>query len=114
MSNTYTLVASPLFKLSQQRLAAFLTEKDSATLADNTLANIKQRLQQDLTVQPRLAPISERLLALGITEYRQWQVDQHNMVFCRIDEQKQRIELLLLMDSRQNIQKLLFELTLLI
>ena len=114
MSNTYTLVASPLFKLSQQRLAAFLTEKYSATLADNTLANIKQRLQQDLTVQPRLAPISERLLALGITEYRQWQVDQHNMVFYRIDEQKQRIELLLLMDSRQNIQKLLFELTLLI
>lgn len=113
MSNTYTLVASPLFKLSQQRLAAFLTEKYSAALADNTLANIKQRLRQDLAAQPGLAPISERLLAIGITEYRQWQVDKHNMVFYRVDEQKQRIELLLLMDSRQNLQKLLFELNLL-
>lgn len=114
MSNAYTLVASPLFKLSQQRLVAFLTEHYSASLASKTVAYIKQRLSQELPAQPKLAPISERLLALGITEYRQWQVDQHNMVFYRVDEQKQRIELLLLMDSRQNVQKLLFELMLLI
>jgi toxin ParE1/3/4 len=114
LSNAYALVASPLFKLSQQRLAAFLTKRYSSTLAGNTLANIRQRLKQDLAVQPRLAPISERLLALGITEYRQWQVDEHNIVFYRVDEQKQRIELLLLMDSRQNAPKLLFELMLLV
>ena len=110
MSSTYTVVASPLFKLSQQRLAAFLTEKYSATLTQNTLMNIKQ----DLATHPTLAPISERLLALGIADYRQWQVDQHNLLFYRLDEQKQRIELLLLMDSRQNLQKLLFELMLLV
>ena len=114
MSSTYTLVASPLFKLSQQRLAAFLTEKYSATLTQNTLTNIKQRTKQDLAIHPTLAPISERLLALGVADYRQWQVDQHNLLFYRLDEQKQRIELLLLMDSRQNLQKLLFELMLLI
>ena len=114
MSNSYTIVASPLFKLSQQRLAAFLTEKYSANLAQNTLAHMKQRIQQDLTCQPTLAPISERLLALGIADYRQWQVDQHNLMFYRVDGQKQRIELLLLMDSRQNLQKLLFELMLLV
>lgn len=114
MSSTYTLVASPLFKLSQQRLAAFLTEKYSSALAQNTMASIKQRIKQDLTSHPTLAPISERLLALGIADYRQWQIDQHNLLFYQLDEQKQRIELLLLMDSRQNLQKLLFELMLLI
>jgi toxin ParE1/3/4 len=114
LSSTYTLVASPLFKLSQQRLAAFLTEKYSSALAQNTVANIKQRIKQDLAIQPSLAPVSERLLALGVADYRQWQVDQHNLLFYRLDEQKQRIELLLLMDSRQNVQKLLFELMLLV
>lgn len=114
MSNAYAIVASPLFKLSQQRLVAFLTEKYSATLTQNTLAHIKQRIKQDLATHPTLAPISERLLALGIADYRQWQVDQHNLLFYRVDGQKQRIELLLLMDSRQNLQKLLFELMLLV
>jgi toxin ParE1/3/4 len=114
LSSTYTVVASPLFKLSQQRLAAFLTEKYSATLTQNTLMNIKQRIKQDLAKHSTLAPISERLLALGIADYRQWQVDQHNLLFYRLDEQNQRIELLLLMDSRQNLQKLLFELMLLV
>lgn len=113
MSNSYTIVASPLFKLSQQRLTAFLTEKYSSTLAQTTLVHIKQRLQQNLATHPTLVPISERLLSLGITDYRQWQVDQHNLLFYRLDDQKQRIELLLLMDSRQNLQKLLFELMLL-
>ncbi|WP_027672283.1 type II toxin-antitoxin system RelE/ParE family toxin [Rheinheimera baltica] len=113
MSNAYAIVASPLFKLSQQRLTAFLTEKYSSTLAHSTLVHIKQRLQQDLATHPTLAPISERLLTLGIADYRQWQVDKHNLLFYRVDDQKQRIELLLLMDSRQNLQKLLFELNLL-
>ncbi|MEO3865211.1 hypothetical protein [Rheinheimera fenheensis] len=61
-----------------------------------------------LTSQPTLAPICKRLLALGGADYRQWQVDQHNLVFYRVDDAQKRIELLLLMDSRQNQQKLLF------
>ena len=113
MSSFYTIVASPLFKLSQQRLKAFLTEKYSSVLAQNTLANIKQRIKQDLTIHPTLAPISERLLALGVADYRQWQVDQHNLVFYRVDDAQKHIELLLLMDSQQNLQKLLFKLMLL-
>ncbi|MEO3677675.1 hypothetical protein ABGI61_01485 [Rheinheimera sp. FR7-31] len=55
-----------------------------------------------------MAPICKRLLALGGADYRQWQVDQHNLVFYRVDDAQKRIELLLLMDSRQNQQKLLF------
>ena len=114
MSKPYAVVASPLFKLSQQRLRAFLTEQYSAALAKTTLAHIKHRIMQDLAAHPSVAPVSERLLALGIADYRQWQVDQHNMLFYQIDEAKKRIELLLLMDSRQSLQKLLFELMLLV
>ena len=114
MSKPYAVVASPLFKLSQQRLSAFLTEQYSAALAKTTLAHIKLRIMQDLVAHPSVAPVSERLLALGIADYRQWQVDQHNVLFYQIDEAKKRIELLLLMDSRQSLQKLLFELMLLV
>ncbi len=109
----YTIVASPLFKLSQQRLKAFLTAKYGATLAIEALNSIKNQIRQQLPANPELAPISERLQALGIKDYRQWQVDKHNMVFYRVDHQQQQIALLAMMDSRQNIRKLLFELMLL-
>lgn len=45
------------------------------TLAKATLSNIKHRIKQDSAAQPSLAPVSERLLALGVADYRQWQVD---------------------------------------
>ena len=114
MTSGYTLVASPLFRLSRQRLQAFLTEKYSAELADKTLAGIKEQITTTLPTQPLIAPISERLFKLGLTEYRQWQLDKHNLLFYQVDTKQQQLDLLLLMDSRQNVQKLLYELTLLL
>lgn len=113
MNNHYIIVASPLFKLSLQRLKAFLTAAASEQLATTTLADIQQQISQHLPTLPALASISERLLELGIPDYRQWQLDKHNLLFYRINEAEQRIELLLVMDSRQSLRKLLFELNLL-
>lgn len=109
----YSIVASSLFKLSQQRLKAFLTAKYSAMLAVEVLNSIKNQIQQQLPANPELAPVSERLIALGVNDYRQWTLDKHNMLFYRVNHSLQRIELLAVMDSRQNIRKLLFELMLL-
>ncbi|OBP13114.1 hypothetical protein A5320_19880 [Rheinheimera sp. SA_1] len=117
MNNHYIIVASPLFKLSLQRLKAFLTAAASEQLATTKLADIQQQIGQQLPTQPptheELAPICERLLKLGIPDYRQWQLDNHNLLFYRVNAAEQRIELLLVMDSRQSLCKLLFELNLL-
>lgn len=113
MHNPFRIVASPLFKLSLQRLKAFLTSSFGDELATTTLATIQLQINQQLPTQPELAPISERLLELGIPDYRQWQLDKHNLLFYRVNEADQRIELLLVMDSRQSLRKLLFELNLL-
>ncbi|MBU1437965.1 MAG: hypothetical protein KKF79_11405 [Gammaproteobacteria bacterium] len=113
MPNPFQIVASPLFKLSLQRLKAFLTTAFGEELAATTLAFLQQQISQQLPTQPELAPISERLLALGIPDYRQWQLDKNNLLFYRVNNAEQRIELLLVMDSRQSLRKLLFELNLL-
>jgi hypothetical protein len=113
LNNHYIIVASPLFKLSLQRLKAFLTTAGSEQHAATTLDTLQHQISQRLPVHPELALISERLLALGIADYRQWQLDQHNLLFYRINDAQQRIELLLVMDSRQSLRKLLFELNLL-
>lgn len=113
LNNHYIIVASPLFKLSLQRLKAFLTTAFDEPLATATLTAIQRQISQRLSVQPELTPISERLLELGIPDYRQWQLDKHNLLFYRVNETEQRIELLLVKDSRQNLRKLLFELNLL-
>ncbi len=118
MSNPFQIVASPLFKLSLQRLRAFLTTAYGEEFAATALAFIQQQISQQLPAQPhtheKLAPISERLLELGIPDYRQWQLDKHNLLFYRVNEAEHRIELLLMMDSRQSLRKLLFELNLLL
>ncbi|MCC5827693.1 hypothetical protein [Alkalimonas sp.] len=114
MSKQFLIVSSPLFRLSVQRFSAFLTDKYGEAKAAETLTSIQQRIKHHLPGTPEIAPISERLLALGITEYRQWQLNQHNLLFYSVNQQQQQVELLLLMDSRQSLQKLLFELNLLL
>tara|TARA_Y100001973_G_C5192238_1_gene331743 strand:- start:1248 stop:1475 length:228 start_codon:yes stop_codon:yes gene_type:complete len=74
---------------------------------------VQHKIAQVLPKHPQVAPINERLLALGVQHYRQWHVDQHNIVFYRINEAKAVVELLLLMDARQSLRKLLFEVNLL-
>ena len=56
---------------------------------------------------------SERLLDLGVQEYRQLTVDEHNIVFYRVDTIRKKVILLAVMDSRQSIGKLLHEVNLL-
>lgn len=97
-----------------QRFRAFLTEKYGEHKAAKILIETQQCIRQHLPGTSEIAPISERLLALGITDYRQWQLDQHNILFYSVNQQQHQVELLLLMDSRQSLQKLLFELNLLL
>lgn len=120
------VVASPVFKLSLHRFRAFLSSRFGKHLADTTVAGIKKKLIDELPANPLIAPVSERLLELGLTEYRQWQIDEHNLIVYRLSEVKneaksdsannteKEVQLLLIMDSRQSLQKLLFELNLLL
>lgn len=56
------------------------------------------------TTNPYSAPQSERLLELGLTEYRQLLVDNHNIVFFRVDESTKTVILLLVIDSKQDLK----------
>lgn len=105
----YTIVASPTFKLCLKRLIHFLDIKYSTKYARDTKQKIKESILKNLLNNPHIAPISERLIDLGIKEYRQYVINDKNIVFYRIDEENKMIILLAVMDSRQSIQKLLSE-----
>lgn len=109
----YRIVATPYFKSSLQRLSIFLTRKYSKQFADSNHQTLHAKIKERLPTQPRLAPVSPRLVELGITDYRQWAIDEHNIIFYRIADQESTIYLLLAMDSRQHIEKLLYELVVL-
>ncbi len=91
----------------------FLEMKYSPQKARKTKSHLKKVLANNLSKNPHIAPVSNRLIDIGITEYRQYSVDEHNMVFYRINESEKRVVLLAVMDSRQNIQKLLLDVLLL-
>ena len=110
----YKIIATPVFKLSLQRFSHFIARKYSHKKVAAIKQSIKQKLQQNLSQHPTLAPISSRLLELGISQYRQYTIDDHNIVFYQVDESDKKIILLLIMDSRQDLQKLLYELTVLV
>ena len=110
----YKLSATPLFKLSLQRLKHFLIIKFNSNKATATLKLIKNKIECNLNSQPYIAPVSPRLLELGITDYRQYIIDEHNIVFYQVNEATKTVLLLAVMDSRQDIQKLLYELTILV
>ena len=109
----YEIVATPTFKLCLDRLIHFLETKYSPQKARKTKSHIKKVLAENLSKNPHIAPVSDRLIDIGITQYRQYSVDEHNMVFYRINESKKRVVLLAVIDSRQNIQKLLLDVLLL-
>ena len=113
-SEFYVVEASRVFKLSTRRFRSFIEHNYSEAIADKVIANIKHRIKEQLPVGPKIGPISERLLSLGMADYRQWLVDDYNLVFYKVDEANQKVELLLLMSTKQNIRKLLFEVNLLI
>ena len=109
----YEIVATPAFKLCLDRLIHFLETRYSPQKARKTKSHIKNVLAENLSQNPHIAPVSGRLIDIGIKDYRQYPVDEHNMVFYRINESKKRVVLLAVMDSRQNIQKLLLDVLLL-
>jgi toxin ParE1/3/4 len=109
----YTIVASETFKSSVQRFSAFLSYKYGDEFARQQVSLVRHNIEQHLATNPDIAPISQRLLEIGITEYRQWLLDKHNLIFYKVEHRSKEVHLLALMDSRQNIQNLLFELMLL-
>ena len=110
---SYKVKASPYFKLSVQRLSAFLSRKYSAKHAMNNKKALQEKISKILPGQPYIAPVSSRLVELGISDFRQWVVDEHNIIFYRVADKETEIILLLVMDGRQDIHKLLQELVLL-
>jgi toxin ParE1/3/4 len=109
----YTVVASAVFKHSLSRFIAFLSKKYGEEFALAQKKSLRENIEKTLCSTPYIAPISDRLLSLGISEYRQWSLDKHNIIYFKINEEKQQIELLAIMDSRQSIQKLLYDVMLL-
>ncbi len=110
----FTIVASDVFKHSVDRLDAFLSSRYGEEFAKKQKKLLRRAIEKKLSANPYIAPVSERLLALGLSEYRQWAVDKHNIIYFRVNEEKQQVELLAVMDSRQSIQKLLYEIMLLL
>ncbi|MEW6999456.1 type II toxin-antitoxin system RelE/ParE family toxin [Colwelliaceae bacterium BS250] len=108
----YNIVATPTFVLSLQRLSYFLSKKYSATVAKETKTTIKLAIDNKLKVNPFAVPISQRLIDLGIKEYRQLVVDKHNLIFFSVNERTNTVILLAVIDSRQSISKLLYEVSL--
>lgn len=109
----YEIVATPTFKICLDRLIHFLETKYSPQKARKTKSDIKKVLEENLSQNPHIAPVSNRLLDIGIRDYRQYPVDKHNMVFYRINEDKKQVVLIAVMDNRQSIQKLLLDVLLL-
>ena len=110
----YTVVASEVFKHSLNRLYAFLSKKYGEDVARKNKKALRNNIRRKLRANPHIAPVSDRLLALGMAEYHQWCIDEHNILYFKINEQNKQIELLAVMDARQSIQKLLFEIMLLV
>ncbi|WP_158541175.1 type II toxin-antitoxin system RelE/ParE family toxin [Marinomonas piezotolerans] len=108
MSESFQIVASPVFKETLKKLSAFLTRKHGAVVAGDARNLIKQQVLE-LSHHPFSSPISERLAALGFMDYRQMLVAQHNLVFYRVDEEANKVVLIAVMDSRQSIEQLLYE-----
>lgn len=94
-------------------MCAFLNRKHGAALVMQTRDLIKLRVTE-LSSNPYAGPVSDRLAALGFTQYRQLLIDQHNLVCYRVDEAAHKIVLVLVMDSRQSIEQLLYETTIIL
>jgi toxin ParE1/3/4 len=110
----YTVIASDVFKHSLNRLYSFLSKKYGEDVAREQKKALQSNINSKLCANPHIAPVSDRLLSLGMPEYRQWCTDEHNILYFKINEKTNQIELLAVMDSRQSTQKLLFEIMLLV
>jgi addiction module RelE/StbE family toxin len=110
----YQLVFSPVFKHSLKRLSHFLTRKFSKSLADKVRTEVREQISQRLVSDPLTGPMCDRLIDLGVEGYRQLLIGSHNMVIYRVDEEQQQVLVLLVLDTRQSIQKLLSDVNLML
>jgi len=110
----YQLTFSPVFRITLKRLCSFLTRKYSQDLASKTKLAIKQGIEEKLLYDPLIGPLCDRLLDLGVAGYRQLIIDKHNLVIYNVDEEHQKVVVLLVFDSRQSIEKLLSDVNLMI
>lgn len=110
----YSVVASHVFKLTLRKHQSFLRRKFSGELAAKTKSRIKQAVVEQLGCNPYLGRQSDRLLTIGLYDYREWLIDDHNLVLYRVDDEQKTVVLLLILDTRQSLQKLLFEVNLLV
>ena len=74
----YEIVATPVFKVCLDRLIHFLEIKYSSQIVRKTKTHIRKALANKLSENPHIAPVSDRLIDIGITDYRQYAVDEHN------------------------------------
>ncbi len=105
----YETIASATFKICLDKLNHFLEHKYSLEQAQTIRKKIRTAIKKSLSTNPQIAPISNRLIDLGIKDYRQLRVDEHNLAFCRVDEKLKQVRLIAVMGARQSIQKLLSE-----
>ena len=76
----YSIKVTPVFKLCLKKLDAFLTRKFNHNVANEAKRAIKSKVKSQLSGNPYSAPHSDRLLELGLTEYRQLLVDSNNVL----------------------------------
>ncbi|CAA0078572.1 Uncharacterised protein [Zhongshania aliphaticivorans] len=110
MSKAFKVIATPTFKITLQKLCAFLNSKYGAEVATAARDLIKLKVAA-LSRNPYSGPVSERLSVLGFNDYRQLLIDQHSLVYYRVDNEENRVVLVVVMDSRQSVAQLLYETT---
>lgn len=111
---TYQLVFSPVFKITLKRLCNFLVRKYSQNLASKTKLVIKKNIEEKLRGDPFIGPECDRLIDLGVAGYRQLLIGKHNLLIYKVDQENKKVIILLVFDSRQNIENLLSDVNLLI
>lgn len=106
MPNEFQVIYTPVFKSTLSRLCYFLSHNYSEELANNVREQIRNSINKKLAINRFLGAVSERLMSIGIKEYRQFMVAEHNLIFYKIE--KDKLVILAVMDTRQNISDVLY------
>jgi len=106
MPDELQVVYTPVFKNTLARLWYFLAHNYSEELANDVREQIRISINKKLAINPFLGPVSERLMSMGIKKYRQLLVAEHNLIFYKVENDK--LVILAVMDTRQNISDVLY------
>lgn len=106
MPSEFQVVYTPVFKKTLSRLWYFLSHNYSEELANDVREQIRKSINKKLAINPFLGSVSERLMSIGIKQYRQFLVAEHNLIFYKVE--KDKLVILAVMDTRQNISDVLY------